>query len=210
MVISGILIALFYFATTQVFTSDNIFRFTQSILVGKIFFKAASRLSANAFNFWRIFESSSGQTHDAPFLFIPAFFWSLAFYIGINFAMFKKLKAIGIRSILTWTFIISGGSWLFMTDMLDRYFFIGIVTGLIVSIYDSRLFKYWLILSLIFFLNLFNQWWFPDFLAPIKLILTWQNGLISKALSLINVLVFIRMAILLKHPSPLQARGLKE
>jgi hypothetical protein len=188
------LVGLLFFATTQVFTDKNVIAYSYEDLYTKIFQKAAPRLSANAFNFWRILQSSSIETQESKVLFIPAYIWSLIFYLTINFIAVKKIREVNTKNVVSAVFIISAGSWLFMTNMLDRYFFAAVVSGLFTVLYDKKLFKYWLILSLIFTLNLYNQWWFPDSLEFLKRILEWQGALITKILAGLNVILYLKMA----------------
>lgn len=193
--IAILLIGTFFIETTQVFTKQNLYYFTINELYGKIFLKSASRLSANAFNFWRPFVTAVNQTQDSKFLFLPAYIWSTLSFIVLNLVAFKLSRKITLENVIKGIFIIGAGSWIFMTNMLDRYFFGGVVSGLILCIYDKKLFKYWLPVSLIFWLNLFNQWWFPDFLSPLKSIMIWNDGLFTKILSGVNVVLFLAMFI---------------
>lgn len=190
-VFSAIFIAVFFFATTQVFTNIGIYDFTKNTLMTKIFFKAASRLSANAFNFWRILQNSGSEGAEVKFIFIPAYVWSILAYIILNLIAFKKALKTNLRNVFAGAFIISAGSWMFMTNMLDRYFYAGVVFGLIVCIYNPKIFKYWLIMSLIFAINLYNQWFFPPALDAFKNVLLWQNGVVTKILSASNVILLL-------------------
>lgn len=192
-IISAILIILFFYTTTKVFTLDNPINFTKDVLINKIFYKSGSRLTANAFNFWRIIVGNRIESADFAFLFIPAKWWSYSAFFLFNFLAIKKIKKINIKNVMTGIFIISAGSWLFMTNMLDRYFFAGVATGLILSVFDRRILKYWIILSIIFWINLYNQWWFPDFLQPLHNILAANNAIITRLLALINVITFAKI-----------------
>ncbi len=195
--VSGALIAAFFVATTKVFTDKNLVEFVSTELFGKIFLKSDSRLSANAFNFWRLFMNSPVQNQHAKFLFIPAFVWSGVAFILLNLKAFKLIKKPTLENIFKAMFIVAAGSWIFMTNMLDRYFFAGVVSGLILCVYNRKLFKYWLPLSLIFALNLFNLWWFPDYFTTLKNILIWNNSLVTKIFSITNILIFWRILVLI-------------
>jgi Gpi18-like mannosyltransferase len=195
--VSVVLILLFFVETTKVFTNDNLIYFTTHDLYEKIFLKSASRLSANAFNFWSLLMTSKINTQDARFLFIPAYIWSAAAYITLNLIAFTKTKKVTLENVIKGLFIIGTGSWLFMTNMLDRYLFAGLTSGLILSIYNRKLLKYWIPLSLIFCLNLYNQWWFPEILDPLKNAMLWQNNVLIKILSVVNIGLFIKMISLL-------------
>jgi hypothetical protein len=196
--VSFALCLLFLFITTRIFTEKNLFDFVVNDLYRIIFAKAAPRLSGNSFNFWRLLQGFAAHETDSKFFFIPAYIWSLIFYIALNLAAFGIYIKGNLKSTFSAMFLASAGSWLFMTNMLERYFFIGIVSGLLLCLYNKKLFKYWIALSLIFWINLFSQWWFPEFLSPLKIIILWQNELITKFLAIINVYIFFRMIFLLK------------
>lgn len=196
-IISLVLIAVLYFITTKVFTNQDIYTFSSTTLYDKIFLKSASRLSTNSFNFWRIFQKTGGEPSDFRFLFIPANIWSVVAFIILNIIAFKKAATITIKNVFSGAFIVSAGSWLFMTNMLERYFFAGIVTGLVVTIFNPKAFKYWLILSLIFVINLYSGWWFPEFLTPLRLALIWQGGILTKFLALTNIFLFLKITLIM-------------
>jgi hypothetical protein len=194
---SLIAIIIFYIISTKVFTDQNLLYFSKTTLIKKIFFKTEPRLSVNAFNFWRLLQINGLESYKTLFIFIPAYLWSMASFIYFNLVAIKFNKVITTRNMIVGLFIVSTGSWLFMTNMLDRYLFAGIVSGLIATIYNYKLFKYWLLLSLIYWLNLYNQWWFPDSFRILENILVWQNGLITKLLAILNIIVFLKMSHIL-------------
>lgn len=182
------------------FADKPLILFIKEELIPKIFFKTDFRLTTNAFNFWRILTGDKAFSQDFPFLLIPAKYWGYAIFILFNLIAVKISRTINFENIFKGVFLVSAGSWLFLTNMLDRYFFIGLATLLIICIYNKTLTKYWIILSIIFWLNLFNKWWFPQIFSPLKQVLIWQDFLITKILSLVNVAIFIRILFLFKPP----------
>jgi hypothetical protein len=90
-------------------------------------------------------------------------------------------------------FLVGAGSWLFLTSMNERYFFLGVTSGLFVSLYKPKLFKYWFIMSLIYWLNLYRQWWFPEFLSPLKNVLSVNEGFVGVIISAVNVYLYLKM-----------------
>lgn len=181
------------------FTDRNLMNFIQGELVPRIFLKSEYRVSTNAFNFWRILIGNAALSQNTPFLFIPAKIWGYAVFIFLNFYALKFCRQVTLQNVLKAVFVIAAGGFLFLTNMLDRYFFAGVVFLLILSIYQKGLFKYWLVLSLVFWLNLFNQWWFPQGLDFLKQVLIVQDALITRLLALINVIVFIVVLMRIKH-----------
>lgn len=192
------LVLIIFWISTAVFSGVNNLTNTpiywKDLLVSKIFLKSEFRVSTNAFNFWRILIGNKALSDQTPILLIPARIWGLAAYGLFNFVAFKLVKKIDLKSGFVALFVVSAGSFLFMTNMLDRYFFAGIVSGLFVCVYYPRLLKYWVILSLIYWLNLFNQWWHPEWLELLEVILRWQGGLVTRMLAFVNVLIFLAMA----------------
>jgi Gpi18-like mannosyltransferase len=174
------------------FTDANLFDFTRNILLPRIFDRPP-RLTTNSYNFWHIFTLDKGLSNKTKFLFVPAIVWGGVFYFLINKIAFKVLKKINYQSVITAIFIVSFGSWLFLTDMLDRYSFAGLVSGLALLIFYPKLLRYWLGLSVICWLNLFRGWWFPSFLSPLKYLLTTNNYIAGLFLSLGNVLIYFSM-----------------
>jgi len=146
-------------------------------------------LTINSYNFWHIFVLDSPPKTS---LFTKIL--SFIFYFLLNLQSFRLLKTkINLKSIFSALFIVSFGSWFFLTNMLDRYAFVGIVSGLFLCIYYPKILKYWLPLNLIFWLNLFRSWWFPQFLWPLKDILTYQHALAGLPLSLLNLFLFVKI-----------------
>lgn len=170
------------------------FHITPDKLLQRILNRTDS-LTINSYNFWHIFVLNHPPNTN---LFTRSFAFITYFSLNI-FSLKILLKKISLASILSTTFIISFGSWLFLPNMLERYAFIGIITGLILCHYYPKITKYWLILSLIFWLNLFRSWWFPQFLEPVKNVLTTQNCLAGLFLSLTNLIIFIKISLHLYH-----------
>lgn len=184
---------LFTYSTLRAFTTGSIILFIKEVLIPKIIFKSEFRVSTNAYNFWHILTLDKAMGDTTKFLFLPAKIWGLLAFTIINIKTFKHTKTLNYKNIFSSLFIIGAGGWLFMTNMLDRYFFAGVVGGLFVTIYQPKLFKYWLVASLIFCLNLFRGWWFPDSFLFLKDAITANNGIAGLFLSIANVLVCLIM-----------------
>lgn len=191
-VITAFIICLILtYITFKPFTPDkNIFEFTFTTLLPRLADRP-SRLSTNSFNFWHIFILNLGLPGNTKFLFLSGNFWSLLAYFAINLFAFKFLKKINTKSIITSLFIVSFGSWLFLTNMLDRYSFAGIVTGLLLTIYHPKLTVYWLMLSVCYWLNLFHGWWYPESFFYLRNFLAYNQGIFTSIPSLINVITYI-------------------
>lgn len=176
----------------KLFSNSGYFNFVINGLLPRLMDRPP-RLSTNSFNFWHIFTLNNNISSDLLILYIRGKYWGFIAFVLINILNFWRYKVLNIKYIFSSLFIVSFGSWLFLTEMLERYAFAGIVSGLILVIYYPKMLKYWLILAIIFSINLYNGWWFPTQLNFIQYVLEWNNGLIGGGLSVINVLVYILM-----------------
>lgn len=179
------------------FTKKNFFEFVATDLYSKIFFKADFRLTTNAFNFWHILVGNKAEQQNWPFLFIPAVYWGLGIFLILHLISIKLKEQESQKTLFESLFIIGFGGWIFLTTMLDRYAFAGIASGLFVCIWHRNLFKYWLILSLTYWFNLFYGFWFPPQFKIIQDILNWNEGFFTRILSIIITAVYLRMVWLL-------------
>ncbi|MFC1649661.1 hypothetical protein ACFL2C_03060 [Patescibacteria group bacterium] len=194
-VVVGIAVsAVFTYLSIKVFAPSDVVIFIREVLVPKILFKSEFRVSTNAYNFWHIFTLDKAIVDNTKFLLLPARVWGIFAYTVLNIIGFKIIKKVSFKNVLCAMFVVGAGSWLFLTGMLDRYYFAGVTTGLFVVLYYPKLFKYWLIASLVFWMNLYRQWWYPEMFEPLKQVLIARSGLVGVFLSLVNVGVYISMA----------------
>lgn len=135
--IGGSICLLINFFIFKSFTETNLYDFIVNTLLPRLFDRPP-RLTTNAYNFWHIFALDKGLSDQTKFLFVPASIWSWLFFIIINFLSFKIIKIKKIKSVIAAIFTVSFGSWLFLTNMLDRYSFLGILSALILSIYYQK------------------------------------------------------------------------
>lgn len=179
--------------TVSVFTNDNIFHFINYDLKNKVFFKAGFRVSTNSFNFWHIFIGNNAREHFTPYLGLPAYVWGwLSFFIVNVVAIWiVKIKSeLNQKNILTAFAVVGLGSWLFMINMLERYVFAGIVFSMMSLIYYPKFLKYWLTLSLIFWINLYHGWWVPRQWEYLHQAIIWNDNTLTRLMAVFNVLIY--------------------
>lgn len=191
-IVLGTIIAIFmYFILVKLISPNNFIVFNLN-LQKQMFFKGDWATYVNSFNFWNL---TTGFLTDSRNIFfglsykiwgylIFGIFYIYSFYISQKRDFWSSIKAM---------FIVGFSGWLFMTTMHERYLFAAIILGLILSVKYKKIFKFWLILSLIFGLNLYYAWWQPEFFSYLKNILEWQGNLISKLLSLMMIGIFIKI-----------------
>ncbi|QQG43526.1 MAG: hypothetical protein HYW45_00715 [Candidatus Daviesbacteria bacterium] len=175
------------------FTNLDVVTFTKTYLFPKVVHRAEFRLSTNSFNFWHILIGNKAFGQDYIFLFLPAKLWGYGIFALINLFAFKLLNKVTLENIFKAMFLVSFSGWLFLTNMLERYEYAAIASLFFLTIYRPRFIKYFLILSLIFWVNLYHGWWFPQWLEPLRQVLIWQEGLIARLLSVINVVLFFQI-----------------
>lgn len=200
LIVGGIIALLFTWWTIGQFYRSNPINYIQNTLIPKIVYKSEFRVTNNSYNFWHIFTGDKGRNQNEYFLFLPYKIWALFLFVLINFYAFRLNLKPGKKNIISGLFIIGMGSWLFLTNMLERYYFSGIVSGILLLIYYPRLLKYWLLASLLFWLNLYRGWWFPPW-PPLKTFLTSSHLVSGIWLSLVNLLIYLKILFQLSHVS---------
>ncbi len=194
--IGGIIAAVFTFWTVSWFTSDNSLIYSLNVLPYKIT-TSDGFINYNAFNFWYIFYpfiGSQSQLDTNLFLgfYLKTWGWLLS-AVTIVFAILS-LKTKKIDNLLAAMFINSFGCFLFMTGIHERYFFISIVSILLLSIYQRKYLKYFLILAAIYTLNLFNAFMPWSWLSWLPPLIKSNNFLIGKSLSILNLILFFMIS----------------
>ncbi|MFA6250873.1 MAG: hypothetical protein WC686_05275 [Candidatus Shapirobacteria bacterium] len=210
LIIGTLITAVFTYLTLFPFLDRPLPDFISHVLYPKIFQKAELRVSTNAYNFWHIFTLDKNVNQNSPFLFLPTVLWGLLAYFVLHLLVLRRrLPPLKLPWLFSGLYLIGSGSFLFMTGMLDRYHFIGVTSLLILSIFSPRLLFLWIPASLIYWLNLYRQWWFPVTFEPLRGLLTWQNGLIGGFLSLANVIIFLlSLRLLFPHSRKLQDQSI--
>lgn len=179
----------------SLFTNQNILEFSNNILLSKIFEKGDLRVVNNAFNFWKIFIGENLVSQNQVFMILPYKVWGYLIFGLLNlwsFIIIRK-KSRSLENIFTGMFLVGAGSFFILTNILERYLFAGITSLLFLTIYKPHLLKYFLMMSFIFWINLFKGWWYPELFSFLRAILTWQESIVVRVLSLINVIIFIKI-----------------
>lgn len=187
-----------YFVLARLISSRTVWDFSMQLKT-RLMARDEFWTWVNTFNFWRVVTGYLTNVTDT-FIFIPYKIWGYIIFGFFNIVAFLVSRKRNIKNLLTSLFILTFSGWLFLVTMHERYLFPAVVLGLILSIYERRLLKYWIVLSLLFFINMYNGWWFPGFLGFLKTILTWGNfmdGVVPKILAAVNVFLFFKMTSLL-------------
>lgn len=199
--LGGILLAIGGFLLSiTLFTNDNLWQFINYDLKNKILFKSGFRVSTNSFNFWHIFIGNNAREHFTPYLGVPAYVWGWLSFAIINLIAFWVIKVRNQKTILTAFAVVGLGSWIFMINMLERYVFAGIVFSMMCLFYYPTFFKSWLVMSIIFWVNLYHGWWVPRQWEWLHQAIIWNDNAVTRVLSAINVgIFFIFLKVLKLH-----------
>ncbi len=199
--LGGILLAIGGFLLSiTLFTNDNLWQFINYDLKNKILFKSGFRVSTNSFNFWHIFTGNNAREHFTPYLGVPAYVWGWLSFAIINLIAFWVIKVRNQKTILTAFAVVGLGSWIFMINMLERYVFAGIVFSMMCLFYYPTFFKSWLVMSIIFWVNLYHGWWVPRQWEWLHQAIIWNDNAVTRVLSAINVgIFFIFLKVLKLH-----------
>lgn len=193
-VVGGIITIIGYILLVRVISTFDFWTFN-IYLQRQMFAKGEYWTWVNTFNGWRIITPYLTDYRQL-FLGINLRMWGFLMFGIINILAFKIAKKRNWDGVLKAMFVVGCGGWMVMTTMHERYLFTAIVVGLILAMKNKKLFKYWVVLSLIFWINMYNGWWYPESMGWLKNILIWGNemdGIVPKILASVNLVVMILM-----------------
>lgn len=176
---------LFTYLYTNPFSNQPAFPYLIHEIIPKVFNRGGIRLTTNSYNFWHIFTHGQPVSDSTIYFLLPSKYFAYFFVFLIHiYAWTKTHKQKSLFSIFTFLFIVSGGVWMFSSNMLDRYFFPAICFGLIICIYKPKLLLFWLPMSFIFLLNLARGYWYE------------YSNILESILPLLNTFLYLIMTIL--------------
>lgn len=190
LILGGLLAGIFSVWTVTWFNAGKIM---------DLFFLLAKRLNTseglinqNSFNFWYLFFPFPSKVgfETTKYLFLTAKTWGWILLGVVSLLSFRLVKYKKLETVFLSIFTIGFGGWLFMTGMHERYSFFAIVSLLFYSIYKKEYWKYFVILSSIYFLSMFYVFSVPQQLDGIKIVFAWADQLVPKILSLINLFIY--------------------
>jgi len=157
--------------------------------------KGVIRASNSALNFYSLFFQIDHTSGNTLFLKISLTAWGYLFYILLNlFSIFLFLKS-KIKSkhlpILSIIYIISQGSFLFMTGMLERYFFPAFMASILLLVLNFKNYGYLFILqNILWFINLYYSFFLRDS-GFLRLAFSSNNFLLVRLFSLMSIFTYI-------------------
>ncbi len=194
----GSLIAMgAYYGLVRIFSNLTLHAFNEN-LMRQMFEKGEMMTWANTFNFWRIMTGYL-TNYQTIFWGLSLKTWGYILTGIVNLVAFRISRKRDWESVLKGIFVAGFGGWMTMVTMHDRYLFTAVVTGLILAFTNEKLWKYWWIMSIIFWTNMFMEWWYPGWMGWLRTVLTWgkpMDGIVPKILAVVNLILFIKMVSL--------------
>src|SRR3989304_6806913 len=200
----GIIMSVIIFiVTTLPFSQGSVLSFSKYLLESRILPTASitHKASVSAFNFHTIFFEIDRTSDEEPVLGIPANIFGIIIFILVNVVSFwySRKQKYNIKSLMVALFLIGVSGYLFLTNMLERYFFAGFVPLIIIGFTNTRLLVYLLLINLATFLNLVYAF-FRRSVGEIADLFTENDFLAIRVLSTLNLFGFV---ILLKKFNPI-------
>ena len=184
-----------YYVTTIPFTAGNVLNYTLNTIIPKVMFAGRNVLATQVFNFWEIVSPIRYSSTIYLILGIKAINWGYIFLILLNaLAIFIVAKKNDIKTMLLGLFITAGGGIIFATGMLDRYYFVGLVIFLVLTMFYKKTLLLWLGAAVLFSINIFTSWGYPVNLQLHDIF--WTNYPLVRLLSFVQVTIFIAAVVI--------------
>lgn len=191
-------LGLFWITTTP-FSTGSPFLYTLNTIIPKVFNQTRNVLSTQALNFWELISPMKLSSLKYSILGIKAINWGYIFLGLLNaVSIFKISKENNLKNMFLGLFVITGGSYMFVTGMLDRYYFAGLVFFLILTMFYKKTLVLWLGAAILFSINLFTSWGYPVNLQLHDVF--WANYPVVRILSFLQVVIFIIMTAICFKP----------
>lgn len=152
-------------------------------------------LTANAFNFWNILKGNK-VLDTIQYFGITARVWGFVIFLIITVALLIKLIKVKLTEEKVFELLVLVGfaSFLFLTRVHERYLYPIFPFLTLLLTYNKKYIFTYIITSIIFLLNMYNLWWFPNIPFLFNLMQA-NNGFITIVLSYINIFIFIYLFI---------------
>jgi len=192
--LGGLLTLFVFIITTWPFAGSDLFGFTLWLLKNRIIATATvvDKVSISAFNFYTTIFTIDKSPGTSPILGIPAKILGLILFSFINLAVFSYVLKQKNRLLATLIglFTIGLGNFLFLTGMLERYFFPAFAPMVVIIFARPKAFIWGVLINVVVFANLVFAF-FRRSTDEIANLFTNNNFLLIKALSAINVASFL-------------------
>lgn len=201
-ILIGILaVFIIFLGATAPFSGQNILGFTKDVVIHNMLpsAKGTARASISAFNFHSFVLQIDKSFDYEKIGIIQARTFGLIVFVLINFFTFSYIKRTQNRmfAAVVALFAIGFGGFLFLTNMLERYFFASFAPIVILLFTKPKILVYILLINIVIFANLIFAF-FRRSSDEIGRPFTDHNFLLIRLLSLFSLLSWARILHLLK------------
>ncbi len=187
---------------TKPFSDGNIFSYTYKLVTVRTIqpLRVIGKASVSAFNFQTIFFKIDRDFPSATLLGVRSRDIGILAYLFINLYVFSYVKKVKnfLWGVVFGLFVIGLGSFLFLANMLERYFFPGLAPLVVIMMVAPKTFVKGVLLNIILFANIiwaFYRRGSDEIDHPF----TGNNFLLIRVLSLVNVVSFVLIIRKLKQ-----------
>jgi len=182
--------AVLFFVITSPFAKSGVFSFSNWLWRERLLPTAtvAHKASVSAFNFHSIFLTLDKNLDSDTYLGISMNVWGYILFLLINILTFRYIKRQknSLASLIVGLFSIGFGSYLFLTNMLERYFFASFVPMIVLIFAKPGLVLYGILLNTVVFANILHAF-FRRTWGELADTFGANNFLLVRLLSLLNL-----------------------
>ncbi len=190
---SVLLSAIFIGIITLPFSHSEPFSWLYWLYTKKVLTNQLQVITANAFNIWAALTGIHEQPHTKIFILFSYQIWgylffSLAFIPALY--LFWKKKS---EDLIWWVLAITAfSSFMFLTNMHERYLFPLFPYLTIIAIKNKKLLPIYALISIIGLLNLYNFWWTPKIEIIIQF-LSFGDRLMPRILGVLSFICYLKL-----------------
>lgn len=173
----------------------NVFKWLYSDLyLTRVFGHQGNMLTGNAFNFWAfLFGVDLSRTDLGTFLILSLKQWGQLIFGLISIVLLAIVwRRFSWRNIIFALAMISFSAFLFLTNMHERYLYPIFPLVTILLVIYPKIILFYIVLSLIYILNLYHLWWVP----AISFLESFYSFNFIRLLSLVNLVTFFCLLVL--------------
>ncbi|MEK7634097.1 MAG: hypothetical protein AAB437_04605 [Patescibacteria group bacterium] len=182
---------IFWLSFLPFYKSGNIFIYPYVTYFQKIISsQSLANVSNSAFNFWSVFPVLM-RTNDTVQMIGSLSYQAVGLIIvAITYLIIivSYLKKTGSKTVFFYSLFLTGFSYImFSTRMHERYYIYLLPPLLLTALKEKKLLKWYIVFSILFFLNLYYSWSVPyaDWVGILK------NDVTTSLLSIANFILFI-------------------
>lgn len=177
---------------TYPFSQGEPFSWLWLLYTKKVFVQQLQAITANAFNVWAVVAGIHIKPHTLLLGPLSYKWWGIITYaISYIPAIYLVYKKQDIKSVVWSLSIVAFSTFMFMTNMHERYLYPLFPVFTILVAFEKRLLGIYVAVSSISLLNLYNFWFTPRVEFLVKL-MSGKDRLAPRILGLINLGLFVR------------------